>query len=664
MALSAPNVWQPVLRRPRARRASLQLVALVVFGLVMTRERAASAFELVGHEIIEAAAYKRLLSLDLVPGTRVSGRTLLATLIVDGVLAQPPCFDLTPSRGGCPWGGRLELPLAYWPVLGSGAMDLIIDRQIDQNGQCQHFMAETKDGLSPPDPRLGVPAALEATAYKRCARIAGVLFDGILRHPRLANWRVIGTYALIHAIEDSFSAAHVARDDNWNIVHLLSWTLIDWPTYFWRGIYTFKPATHHAVSDARDLDYLRANGRTDGGARCDELANPYAVPESCMTPRALMAVAAVEDLLIDLYRLLDEASSEGRTATLSSPHGAAVWREYLSAHLAGAEGTADVPTTQSDGRARPDMFVGVIASAKQGGWGVGLWGARLLVGPAIPFALTFSGGAAYSRVDGAGGLGATAGVGLLLPLIRRFSIGASPAAGQVQCNTTFKSCSVDAVAIVGNLIVPLGGQFWLGLEGPRWSWTDRAFTGTWVGAAFGWSHERGPEAHSEKEAALVWNPPRPDEVSAFRGSRGTFLAFVAATTASTADNEFIGGGLAWRQDHDRWNRRAGAAWGLQLEVDHGVINGNSNAGALAFAPLLAAYLVPNRLVVTAVPALVQIGDVTGQGFSADVAGRLGIAFDLGKIELAVDSPPLSYLSRQRWHALPISLKLGLLFDGP
>ena len=117
-------------------------VAVLAFGLVATRERAAAAFGLEGHEIIEAAAYKRLLMLDVVPGTRVSGRTLLATLIADGVLYQPPCFVLDPG-GNCREGGRLDAPIGYWPVLGSGTLDLIIDRQLGQEGQCQHFMAET-----------------------------------------------------------------------------------------------------------------------------------------------------------------------------------------------------------------------------------------------------------------------------------------------------------------------------------------------------------------------------------------------------------------------------------------------------------------------------------------------------------------------------------------
>jgi hypothetical protein len=52
--------------------------------------------------------------------------------------------------------------LKSWPVLGSGEPDLVLDRQVGQHGQCQHFMARTSDALSPDDVRLGVPRDLAA----------------------------------------------------------------------------------------------------------------------------------------------------------------------------------------------------------------------------------------------------------------------------------------------------------------------------------------------------------------------------------------------------------------------------------------------------------------------------------------------------------------------
>jgi hypothetical protein len=182
--------------------------------------------------------------------------------------------------------------------------------------------------------------------------------------------------------------------------------------------------------------------------------------------------------------------------------------------------------------------------------------------------------------------------------------------------------------------------------------------------AFGWAHEDMGEAEPPDALAAAaprWDPPPPDEARAYRRARATEFVYLAASAASTTDNQFIGAGLVWRRDHDRWDRRAGPAFGLQLEADHGTIDGAPHAGSVSVAPLFALYLLPDRLALTALPALVTMGSFGSPGLGFDVAGRAGVVFDLGRIELAVDSPPLSYVSRARWHALPLSVRLGLLF---
>jgi len=224
-------------------------------------------FDPVGHDIIEATAYRRLLEATEVPGTGVSGRALLAALIAEKVLSAPPCFDESPGGGCRPEAVRVA-PLRAWPHLGSGAADLLIDRQLDEHGQCQHFMAETADGRSAIDPRLGVPGALATTAYSRCVRILGAVLDNILRHPRLSSWRVAGMYVLIHAVEDSFSPAHARRDQAGRIVHLMSWKLIDWPVYLWHGHLDFPAETHHAITDPRDGTFLLKDGHAADGRPC------------------------------------------------------------------------------------------------------------------------------------------------------------------------------------------------------------------------------------------------------------------------------------------------------------------------------------------------------------------------------------------------------------
>ena len=44
----------------------------------------------------------------------------------------------------------------------------------------------------------------------------------------------------------------------------------------------------------------------------------------------------------------------------------------------------------------------------------------------------------------------------------------------------------------------------------------------------------------------------------------------------------------------------------------------------------------------------------------DVSGRVGLALMLGRIEVRADSPPLSYVSTERWHARPLSVSLALM----
>jgi hypothetical protein len=216
------------------------------------------------------------------------------------------------------------------------------------------------------------------------------------------------------------------------------------------------------------------------------------------------------------------------------------------------------------------------------------------------------------------------------------------------------------VATLGELRVPLGSSAWLGVEGPRWSWTERSIGPSWFGLALGWSHEDLPRFEPPSpEAVAAWDPPSPDEVRAFRHTRYTRAVFLATTAGSTSDNAFVGGGLDWRWDRDRWDRRAGFAPGFQVEIDGGRINTDASGASVAVAPTVRAYLLPNRLAVTATPALVRVGAFANEAVALDVAGRAGVAFELGRLELEVDSPPLSYVSEARWHGLPITVRLGL-----
>jgi hypothetical protein len=625
----------------------------------------AGAFALDGHDIIEAAAYKRLLAMEVVPGTRVSGRALLGALIAAGVLDEPPCFDSARPNGECGAAERLDLPLLYWPTLHAGAADLVLDRQLGQQGQCQHFMANTGDALTPPDPRFGVPSALVSEAYERCVRTAGAVFDLIVRDPQLARWRLAGTYVLIHALEDSFSAAHVNRDPQFQIVHLLSWKLIDWPRYAWHGRLQFPVPTHHGITDPRDADFVRWEARSHDDRSCRDFHNPYAFPEECLTERAQAATETVVDLLVAIYKARDGAAASGRQASLFSPSGdeAAVWLAFAHDHLASVAAAPPLPATPASPRRRPDVFVGPQAVGGDHTLGAGLWGAKLFFGLTTPFVLGFTGGAAYTRADGAGQIAAGTNLALLLPLIRRLTIGAAPVGVRLACDVRFQACLPDIVASLGVVLVPLGDATWLGVEGPSWSWTERAIGRSWAGVSFGWSHERvDRHAPPAADALATWDPPRVEDVHAFRSAGSTRTVYLAATAISQNENTFAGFGLEWRWDRDVWNRRAGFAPGVQLEIDGGRIEASAPGGGAAIAPVLRAYLLPNRLALTATPALVRVGAIAGRAFAADVAARAGIAVEVGRLDLVADSPPLSYVSTARWHALPFTVRLGMRLD--
>jgi hypothetical protein len=631
---------------------------------IATSSPAVRAFDLHGHAIIEATAYKRLLASAALPEVGVSGRTVLAALIAEGVLLQPPCFDGHHPRGGCGAEDRLRRPLAYWPVLGSSTADLIIDRQLSARAQCQHFMAETADGLSPPNPVTGIPGALETTAYTRCVAGLGVALEGIARDPLLARARLVGAYALMHAVEDSFSAAHAARDADGRIEHLLSWKLLDWPTYRRRGLSGFPAATHHGVTDERDSDYLRKDGRADDGTPCADLPNPYAVPESCLTPRARAAAAAVADLLVLAYRLRARARAEGRAVSFASDEDRELWRRYVAAHLASAVVAAeDPPPGQTVGFPRTDLFLGVRGSlGRHGEWGTSLWGSRLFFGPAVPFALLLSGGAGYEHVSTGGQLTGALGLGLALPLIRRFTIGFAPAGLAVTCDVHLAHCAPILYATLGVLVIPLPASMWLGLEGPRWSWNDRALVGPVFALSLGWSHEDTPHAPPPDEAsARAWSPPAPAEVSAYRAAPVTWALSLAATAGSTADNEWLGGQFDLRWDRDRWDRRAGIGPAVSLSIARGTIDG-AHASAVTLAPSLYWYVLADKLAAAATPVALRVDAPDGHEPRFDAIGLLSIIIDVARVEVAVDSPPLSYVSTARWHALPLAVRLGLLLE--
>lgn len=293
----------------------------------------AAAFDAFGHEVTEARAYRLLLDL---PATAAgpSGKEVLARLIARGVLDPPRCWGATPAAGGdaC---AQSEDALDWLPVLGAAAPDLILTRQLADNGQCFHFMAHSSDLLGPGDRNGadGLPAG--NVARERCVALLTALVDELARDPVGAREENRGAYALVHAVQDSYSPAHVERAGAAGpIARLKVWRVTAWPLYglHWEGFGRFwEDGYHHPVFAASDHGYLdpdvvvTVNGRA---TYCGHVVEPYAVPLECLTPVGRVAVGAVADLLLTLAKVVDAAPGAAREAA---------WWPFVDAHLAGKD---------------------------------------------------------------------------------------------------------------------------------------------------------------------------------------------------------------------------------------------------------------------------------------------------------------------------------------
>ena len=377
-------------------------------------------------------------------------------------------------------------------------------------------------------------------------------------------------------------------------MHLLSWTLIDWPRYALHGHARFPPPTHHAVTDKRDADSVLWDARASDGRACRDFHNPYAFPEECLTERGKAAAGAVVDLLVAIYKVRADARAAGQPASLLSSSGAeaATWRRFVREHLASVSAPAVLPTEQHSPLRRSDVFIGAQGLAGDQTLGFGAWGAKLFIGPAAPFVLALTSGAGYARSAGTGQLAAAVNFGLLLPLIRRFSIGASPVGVRVACDTHLAGCRADATAGPRRSADPPRRRDLAGRHGPDWSWTDRAIGRTWAGLAFGWSHQRAG-------VAIRRRPTRSRRGFRRASTRCARFAPRARPARST-----------WRRPWSRaprtrsrasgWNGGAIAtsgigapgSSGLQLEIDGGRIEQGQPGGGMAIAPTVRAYLLP------------------------------------------------------------------------
>lgn len=217
------------LRRASSTRRRSAWVALLALTATVSLISPARAFKEHGHATVEAYAYWLLLNevsgdasrlpvrarqsgdVDPVPAPvecrldneAVSGEQVLKDLIDAGFLE--------------PLSGAQLMARSHHP-------DQIQERQFSPNGQCYHFMAEarhtTRSARAHPLPAArdgravqGVPRGLIDDAYTECMGLLDSLLRGAIYSPTAQKDGVRLTYTLLHALEDSFSEAHAARDE-------------------------------------------------------------------------------------------------------------------------------------------------------------------------------------------------------------------------------------------------------------------------------------------------------------------------------------------------------------------------------------------------------------------------------------------------------------------
>ncbi|MCY0998327.1 hypothetical protein OWM54_14425 [Myxococcus sp. MISCRS1] len=109
------------------------------------------------------------------------------------------------------------------PVRGSGGPDMAVERQLDTEQQCYHFMA----------PNSAVPRKDDAArlllrkAYPECLKLMRMLYDELLENPLGARQAGRGLYVLQHIVGDSFSREHTTRDTSDRIERLKAWLLLN-----------------------------------------------------------------------------------------------------------------------------------------------------------------------------------------------------------------------------------------------------------------------------------------------------------------------------------------------------------------------------------------------------------------------------------------------------
>lgn len=628
------------------------------------------AFAPHGHEVLESAAYRRVLGMRNIKdglGKTTTGLEAMRTLFSVGLLESPGCApqeattDIRCTPGGDP------LPRDFMPPLVTGRLDEVLGRQFSSDGQCFHFMARSADVVETElDGQTGVPTGLRARAYDRCIVTLESILEETFSHTGVSTAGLRGLYAMMHSIADSFSAAHVDRTAEGDIVLLKPWTIrafipyaLDGSPRDWKY---FNGPSHHTMIDPRDEEYVLDTDLT-GTIDCRNVAHPNLVPETCLTDRGRAAMNAMSDLLLMVFGVVS-AEPGVALARISRTRVAAGWARFVQAHLymPGAFEPRSTlrGTIVERSPTKEFLFRTGFADFKSQSFGFG-YGYSFRGLNILPYELPVEAILSVGQGDLSRIRLELTGLAVKSQIVDVFELGLIGADLTVGDKPSSKESTAGRdvafdLRLAADAALLLRGNFWLGVHWPFFSW----YTGSTHLTDFSLSLilRFGRYDFNAEPTAIdpSWSPPA--ELDGEYRYRATSLVIAyGAQIPSTATTGTLTSQATLLLDRDHYDRPRGVFGTLLLDF-----SGSNGEGRVRLGPEIRVRLLSDAFGVALRPLFVEAHFGTGvdPGFS-DV-GADGAAFlDLGLLEVSLRTPRLTYqtVEQPSWKKGLVTLYMGL-----
>jgi hypothetical protein len=648
------------------------------------------AFDVEGHRVIEALAYRTLLEGG---DGRPARPEVLRDLIHDGALVPPVCFaDGTTER--CRE-AVAENPLLSWPQPRTDRPDNNYSRQFSEPGQCVHFMGMLSDESTVPLEGRHVPRGLATTAVARCTN----LLEEMMRQVVVVGGagtreNGYGLYELMHAVTDSFSYAHSERKPGTQeIDYLRVWGPVSGLLVSRLSDYYADSPLQHDAADPRDSAYIRTFAVVKGRP-CKELTDlPYTVPLTCLSEEGDLARRALVELLV-LVRDLRLAKIRATPGVHTDPQDSAAWKGFKARWFSpanpcqGAECQAKQPAelVQASGM----LFGGGTTLNPTRGFYDVTGNFRLFqwTQQASPFVFGLDAEAGYRlmyrETESLGVIGA--GLILGVPIDHRSVIGFYPLGGRFTFGGSGGGWEIYSQGLLfdfhatENLSISFQGPVEIEWRNVRLNWS--------FGVVVGYTPTRkrvagGHLTRHPDEIVPVHDDdwaPAPLWFGRLKGRETTWTLFLDATPipqASAPDSAVMGGlaalGARLMWDRNPWGDRLATAYGGTLEMGIRSTSPDTSyltlTGALEarwnFLSWLGLSIVPVRIEGGPKVRGISIEDtangVRGSApsqYYLQAGSRIGVALSAGMIEVLVQAPTLA------WQATPfdtgeiLTLNLG------